>query len=102
MFALCNQDFILSVVHAPAAGGVSSVAWTRRGGVKAHKSKADGLPRPPVLGLDARHNFRWLEDIHDTRVARLVDESNGREEWTAMGTDVATWFAFCFGDTIKP
>ncbi len=39
-----------------------------------------------MLGRDIRTNFRrYLEDPTDQRIARLVDDPNWREEWTARG-----------------
>ena len=39
-----------------------------------------------MLGRDVRTNFRrYLEDENDTRIAKLIDDANWRDEWTARG-----------------
>ena len=39
-----------------------------------------------MLGRDVRTNFRrYLEDENDTRIARLIDDDNWREDWMARG-----------------
>lgn len=39
-----------------------------------------------MLGLDARTNFRrYYQDPDDTRIARLVDDENWRQEWRERG-----------------
>ena len=39
-----------------------------------------------MLGRDVRTNFRhYLEDENDTRIARLIDDENWRDEWAAHG-----------------
>ena len=39
-----------------------------------------------MLGRDVRTNFRrYLEDENNTRIARLIDDENWRDEWTARG-----------------
>ncbi len=40
-----------------------------------------------MLGVDVRQNFRrYLDDVEDTRIGRLVDDPNWREEWRATGS----------------
>ena len=39
-----------------------------------------------MLGRDVRTNFRrYLEDEDDTRIAKLIDDENWRDEWAARG-----------------
>lgn len=39
-----------------------------------------------MLGRDVRTNFRrYLEDENDTRIAKLIDDENWRDEWTVRG-----------------
>ncbi|MXZ20776.1 MAG: three-Cys-motif partner protein TcmP [Gemmatimonadetes bacterium] len=39
-----------------------------------------------MLGRDVRTNFRrYLEDENDTRIAKLIDDENWREEWADRG-----------------
>lgn len=39
-----------------------------------------------MLGLDVRQNFkRYLQDPSDTRIARLIDDPNWRQDWKSRG-----------------
>lgn len=42
-----------------------------------------------MLGRDVRTNFRrYLEDEKNTRIAKLIDDEDWRDEWTARGYSI--------------